>query len=487
MTTTSMQFGQQAISVVLNEGQLPAKLSTVNGNTVLVGPVYPAIIVPRRAEQYGTKPDGVALYDATTSNSKTSIIQSASGAFTSADIGKVCAVHTRVSTAALANARFGTIVSVQSPTQCTTSLNLAPGSLTDAMFVYGTDNAVPLQAAVTAAVGTRDKVLKLPAGIICSSAQITVNGNIVIEGAGRSYTELGWFDFDYAGTSLVMCGFSPDAALYCPGNITGPRLYSFNIDAMGILQHALNIAGRAAHVSDMTVLKPVGGANNTHALKMGPGMMLDHCTLIGGFNCYPLATGGDSQVSHCNIYGIGATYYGIRVNGTNDIIIADNHIWPLASGLFAGGSIHVNAWKPDMNSVLIHGNQLDTAVGQPHIKVDVAAGSALRGLNISNNSSFNNDNVSGHDPWLSINTGAASDLRGLSIHGNTANTSWGNATLGAHSCLIDGSGITAGTIHGSIVDGNYIDRPTVGGYVSFTPDVSTGNIQTANDGTVTTF
>ena len=38
MTTTSMQFGQQAISVVLNEGQLPAILSTdANGNTVLVG------------------------------------------------------------------------------------------------------------------------------------------------------------------------------------------------------------------------------------------------------------------------------------------------------------------------------------------------------------------------------------------------------------------------------------------------------------------
>lgn len=38
MTTTSMQFGQSTINVVLNEGQLPAKLSTdASGNTVLVG------------------------------------------------------------------------------------------------------------------------------------------------------------------------------------------------------------------------------------------------------------------------------------------------------------------------------------------------------------------------------------------------------------------------------------------------------------------
>lgn len=38
MATTSMQFGQSAINVVLNEGQLPAKLSTdASGNTVLVG------------------------------------------------------------------------------------------------------------------------------------------------------------------------------------------------------------------------------------------------------------------------------------------------------------------------------------------------------------------------------------------------------------------------------------------------------------------
>jgi len=38
MAITNMQFGQSAINVVLNEGQLPAKLATdTNGNTVLVG------------------------------------------------------------------------------------------------------------------------------------------------------------------------------------------------------------------------------------------------------------------------------------------------------------------------------------------------------------------------------------------------------------------------------------------------------------------
>ena len=38
MTISSQTFGQQTISVVLNEGQMPAKLSTdSNGNTVLVG------------------------------------------------------------------------------------------------------------------------------------------------------------------------------------------------------------------------------------------------------------------------------------------------------------------------------------------------------------------------------------------------------------------------------------------------------------------
>lgn len=38
MTTTSMQFGQSAINVVVNEGQLPAKLATdASNNTVLVG------------------------------------------------------------------------------------------------------------------------------------------------------------------------------------------------------------------------------------------------------------------------------------------------------------------------------------------------------------------------------------------------------------------------------------------------------------------
>ena len=42
MTISSQQFGQQTIDVVLNEGQMPAKLSTdSNGNTVLVGPDGP--------------------------------------------------------------------------------------------------------------------------------------------------------------------------------------------------------------------------------------------------------------------------------------------------------------------------------------------------------------------------------------------------------------------------------------------------------------
>lgn len=50
MTITNMQFGQSAINVVLNEGQLPAKLSTVNGNTVLLGAdgdqIYPDSLRP---------------------------------------------------------------------------------------------------------------------------------------------------------------------------------------------------------------------------------------------------------------------------------------------------------------------------------------------------------------------------------------------------------------------------------------------------------
>lgn len=59
MATTSMQFGQSTINVVLNEGQLPAKLSTdATGNTVLVGADrrFPL----RSAEVRGASPSATA-------------------------------------------------------------------------------------------------------------------------------------------------------------------------------------------------------------------------------------------------------------------------------------------------------------------------------------------------------------------------------------------------------------------------------------------
>lgn len=50
MTISSQTFGQQTISVVLNEGQMPAKLSTdSNGNTVLVGAEGTVFLTPHMA------------------------------------------------------------------------------------------------------------------------------------------------------------------------------------------------------------------------------------------------------------------------------------------------------------------------------------------------------------------------------------------------------------------------------------------------------
>lgn len=448
----------------------------------------PAIIIPRRAEQYDVVNDGVALYDASTTNSTTSTVNSPSGSFKSTDVGKCCAVHSRSGTVALANARYGFITAVASPTQCTAVFNLSPGALTNAMFVYGTDNAVPMQAAITAAIASRDKILKLPGGIICSSAGLTGSGNIIMEGAGRSYTELEWYNFDYAGTTLAVCGSSANAALYFNGSTTGPRLYGFNVDAMGISQHGLRTDGRAASISDVTVLKPLGGSGNSHALKMGPGSMVDHCTIIGGYNCHPLAAGGDSQVTSCNIYGAGTGYFACKLSGVSDFIFSKNHVWALGAGTFNSGSVFIEAWQSSapMGSVKVSNNQFDTAQNAPHISISVAANCKLLSVDISNNNAFNNNAVTTPYPWLSLSVAAGGEIRGLGVKGNEIMGSWSDPTQGLHSYLIDGTGIV-GAVKGSRVALNNIDRPTVGGYNTFTPDYTAGNTRVNAAGTVTVF
>lgn len=257
---------------------------------------------------------------------------------------------------------------------------------------------------------------------------------------------------------------------------------------MGISPHGIHITGRAAHVSDVTALKPAGASANSHAFKAGPGSMVDHCTIIGGYNCHPFATSGDAQVTNCNVYGTGTNYFAFKSSASSDLIIANNHVWAPGSGLFSGGSVFLEAWVTgqDMDSILITGNQFDTAKGQPHIKVSVLAGCTLRGVNIVGNNSFNNNTVTSPSPWITLDVAATGVLRGLQVNSNMVEGSWDTATSGLHTCLINGAAV-AGSVLGSTVSGNFIDRPTVGGYVGFTPNYSGGNVAVDGAGTTTLF
>lgn len=432
---------------------------------------------------FGAKCDGIALYDATATNSTTSTITSATANFTSADIGKKCVTVPYVDTLAQ-TVRYGTITAVSSPNSCTVLLNVAPGALTGATFIYGTDDLAAYNAAIAAADASNISSVFVPGGISCLAGNLIIPMGMTLFGVGNYATGGRAKDFKYKGSSLVLVSFL--AADFVTGGNGGnsPRgvtLHHLNIDCLNLATHSFKSGGRTVHVNNCTLLHGI-----TNTIETGATSRFHMCCIFGHNDaCNVVQITGDSTFTNNLVIGAGNGFYEIKTSNGDDIVITGNHLWKDAQlSSMLGGSIFVsqNSGDTKAGGITISNNKFDTAFG-PHILIRVSGSSTLRGINIVGNQSMNNDAVvNGTGAFIQLEVQSGNILRCLNVHSNMVRGSWNDPTKGQHSYFLDAS-LTAGTVYASSLTGNVIDNVVSGGLLNFTPTYTAGNLYMVGTGT----
>jgi hypothetical protein len=442
--------------------------------------------VPIGGTVLGIIADGVALYDATTTASATCTVTSATGSFSADDIGKVCVVIPYTDTGL--TARYGTITAVASATSLTASLSASPGALSGATFIYGSDNATAIDAALTAASASATKaVVELPFGIVCTTLEHTVPTGVTLRGQANNPTGGKAKDFKHYGTSLVLCAFGSNGGLLLLGTTAtsdprGVHVADLNVDCANLSARA--IYGGTLRTEHLLRVTAVRGTNATY--KSAPTSRAELCVFLGQNQWNTVELSGDATFVNNIVTGAGNGYYGVKTDGEN-VAIQNNHIWKdsVASSML-GGSVWVSRHSGDLvkGGVIVQGNKFDTQYG-PAVKISVSGSSTARAISVIGNHAQNNDAVVNNTgPFLLLDVGAGSILRGLVVQGNIARGSWNDPTKGQWSAFIDGTAV-AGTIYGSVVGGNYMDNCNAM-YASFSPDHDNANITMAGTGTTQT-
>jgi hypothetical protein len=436
---------------------------------------------------FGAKCNGKAVYDATATNSATSTIASATLNLTSADVGKRCAIVPYVDSSL--TTRHGTISSVTSATECVASLSGAPGTLTGATFIYGTDDLTAVSEALTAAKTGSVGGVFIPAGITVLSGQIIVPCGVTLFGIGNYATGGKAKDMRYAGSSLILAGYL--ASPFVVGgdiNVSSPKGWSLsrlNIDCLNLALFAYSASGtgRTEHIDHCTFNRGINATVDTSATSR-----IHSCCIFGQNQGNVVHLSGDSSFLYNIVTGAGNGYYGIKLSNPDDVVILGNHIWKDGSlSSMLGGSIFVsfNTGNVVAGGVTIEGNKFDTAYG-PHIYLKASAASTGRGVSIIGNQSMNNDAVTnGTGAFIELEIQSGCVLRGLNVHGNICRGSWYDPTKGQHSYFLNGSA-TAGNVYGSSFTGNIIDNVVSGGFNAFTPTYTAGNLYMVGTGTTAT-
>lgn len=434
---------------------------------------------------YGAKSDCQAVYDATTTNAATTTITSATATFKASDVGKRIATLQYADTAI---GGYGTIASYISPTSVTATLNSAPGALTNAIIVWGTDDATAVNAALTAAKNGRGAVF-VPGGITCVGSSLTIPVGVRLFGIGNYSTGGKAKDFKYSGSSIVGIKFAA-GGLIVAGDSTGTdpegtTLDHINIDAFGEFNRAYDgsNSSRTSRIEFATLLRGVG-----ETIYSTPTSIIQSNSIFGQNQAANVvAVQGDSRFINNIVTGAGNGFYAIKLSNADDVVIALNHTWKDSSlNTMLGGQIFVsqNTGNVLSGGITIVGNKFDTSYG-PHVFVKVSGNSTLRGINISDNHGFQNDSVPAATyPWMQLEVDSGSTLRAFTMHNNLGRASFNGTSFGSLTYFIDG-GLIAGTIVGSSLTGNIMDN-CAAAYNVFTPAYSAGNYYIVGSGTTAT-
>lgn len=428
--------------------------------------------------------DGVALYDGVINPLSGGLypFSSASGAFTSADIGKVCAgwQGTRGQ-----YKWFGTIVSVTSPTLVQLSLTIGgtagssiPSQLTACCLVYATDK--------TAEINARLAALQLYGGcnhikgILGITGAITVPDGLTLEGPGR----IGGADLP----QNLIIGKKPSIVLLAPFNgsygaltlgdgsgLGKPKLSGINMDGMMQCDYPVYMRTGSPMMEDsLGIRNRVNGA----AVRLGTGSSFRDSVAIAHNLGHALVADGvaDVHIIGGAAFGAGANCHGLKIANCVDVGVAgDFHAWKSSSEALAGSAIHIEAYGASgrTKDIGISGCIFDTSNG-PHVDILTYDTCVIQGLTITGNRAFQNNSVPANTyPYMKFTAVGTGFVRGATIAGNTGDSSFANESLGTYTAFIEGAPVQP-SLRAVSVLGNAINN-CADGYLNFTPNASAAN------------
>lgn len=441
---------------------------------------------------YGATANAKSVTDATMTSrtgAGTVTVTSATAAFVSGDVGKICAINARVSNTTTAR---GYIYSVESATSITVWVYATVSTIASGgSFVWGTDSNSAIQSAVTDASSSGGSVY-FPSGAYVTSGTYELTNGASFIGDGHSRADV-YGPVTKGGSILISCSAWSSGTPFVNVNGKGGSIRDISIDANQRLDYCVQLSQTQCSVINALIAK--GTVVGLYITAGSSNVTKSH--IYNQFLGYPIQATGDTIIDGCYVFGGGSTKATIYlVNPVDDFQIVGNHIyrggWGETLSNVDGPNLHVlQNSTTDSSGGLISKNVFDTALG-PQIRIQITNSSAslpLRALSIADNLFYQpqsawTDNTY---PCIKVESGSAGTnhvyIRGLSISGNVAKGLWSPAR--SYTAFVEFSLLaTYGHVIGCSIVGNTADNCNAlyaGGY---TPDYTAGNCTIAGVGTV---
>lgn len=446
------------------------------------------------------KADGVVLYTCAMTSGSPNVVCS-DGAFTSADVGKLFSAYSMNTSSLTLTAKIrGTILSVQSATEITLSVNAsATVSSGNGRFVYGTDALGDTENLFTVC-SAKGGFVELPVGVLVYSGNIVVPGGVTLIGRGRDYPStrevlnrgtvlVRAASFDASGSFVTLGETQSD---YSSGEIS-PQIRDLGIDAIESASRCLSTYASRAEIENCTIWRGFDYALDT---SNGQDCKV-YMNVIGQMNIGTVVNAvGDGVYIKNVIRGSGNGGHQVRISNMSDVYISQNHMFKGGVGTSSYATLLGNnvflQWtgfnSGKYSNVAIDNNIFDGTAGA-HVKATVGTTAAChpKGLSISGNQFFQNEIPDNTYPVIDIAVSSGATLGQLKISGNVGIATLADADTNEYSAFLSATG--AGTYGASSVTDNHVSHCLAGisGGV-LTPSVGANtNTRTLADDSIVVF
>jgi hypothetical protein len=197
-------------------------------NWTQIGDVPQMLFSPK---QFGAIGDAKRFSTGTTTSGAGKIVDTTTAPFTSADVGKLVAVQygSSIVVSGVYCTAYAVISAYVSASQVTLDRGI-PRGLTNATYVYGTNDATAIQAAATAA-----QAYFTANGL---SAAVSLDGHFITNIAITSGINVSWVGYGWGASGIHFVGYAANPLITCSGSsttlITNCVFKDFEIDCMGM-------------------------------------------------------------------------------------------------------------------------------------------------------------------------------------------------------------------------------------------------------------